>query len=818
MPDLIGQTVGKYRIVARLGRGGMAEVYKAYQPGLDRYVAIKVLHSYLAEDPDFIGRFEREARAVANLRHPNIVQVFDFDVQDNLYYMAMEFVDGPTLKAELYERSQQGQLFSLEETTRVMVALCEAIDYAHQHGMVHRDLKPANFILNKEGQVLILDFGIAKIVGATQYTLTGALSGTPTYMSPEQGQGERGDARSDIYSLGVVLYEMATGRVPFDADTPFAVIMKHISDPLPLPRSINPNLPEPVERVILKALSKNPDDRFQSGTEFASALRNAVGLSAQDTLIKNPVTTIAPTPKVQELLPTDGSFTPLPPRSNTPPPGSASANAVQQGTPAVTLTPQHRTTASPLLVWGGIATAGLIILVLAILLFVSLQRGTENPASTTVAITREHLAETATAQALALQSEPTATPVPPTATTAPAPTATPTVTPNLESTIQARLTATAIEYAVETAESVGTKAASKPTNTPVPPATSTPTATSTPVPTNTPPPPTPRPTRVPATPTPAPPPTPAAPKLSGKIAVPIMNWGTGHYDVSVYDIATGKPVTKLPNARQPTFRGDGAKLLVNGDGGGRDNVWEVDAASGNFDKAVSGSPTDSHPFYNPQGDRLVYDNPNLAIGADGNNHPYLFVQCGLRPPQEETDQKCHDVAVFDILVPAGQIGEIFGASPVWTGDDRIAYRGCNTWSGGNSCGVYIVGSWANKKNSNGETPAKLPGIDGTSATPTDAQGNLILYHARETGDWEVFLSTVGGGPVNLTNAPASNEGLGTFSPDGKSVAFVSDRSGAWAVWAVPAAGGNAVKLFDLPPNSWGSGEYDWTNERISWGP
>jgi serine/threonine protein kinase len=174
MNDLVGKTLDKYRIVARLGRGGMAEVYKAYQPGLDRYIAIKVMHSHLAEEGDFIGRFKREAAAVANLRHPNIVQVYDFDVEGDLYYMVMEYIEGPTLKAELKERSIRGQVFSLAETTRIFSALASAIDYAHMRGMVHRDLKPANIMFTKEGQVVLTDFGIARIMGAASYTMTGS--------------------------------------------------------------------------------------------------------------------------------------------------------------------------------------------------------------------------------------------------------------------------------------------------------------------------------------------------------------------------------------------------------------------------------------------------------------------------------------------------------------------------------------------------------------------------------------------------------------------------------------------------------------------
>ena len=330
MPSLIGQNIGKYRVVARLGRGGMAEVYKAYQSSLDRYVAIKVLHGHLADEEDFVARFQREAKAVANLRHPNIVQIFDFDVQDDMYYMAMEYVNGPTLKAELEERSQKNQLFSLEESARIMIALCNAIDYAHSRGMVHRDLKPANFILTEEGQILALDFGIAKMVDATKFTATGAVVGTPAYMSPEQGQGERGDERSDIYSLGIVLYHLATGKVPYDADTPFAVIMKHITSELPLPTLINPDLPEAVERIILKALSKTPDDRFQSGAAFAEAIRAAIGLSAADNLNKNPLLTIAPPPKIKTQPPKTSTASSLTPDATVPcphcdaptPPGS----------------------------------------------------------------------------------------------------------------------------------------------------------------------------------------------------------------------------------------------------------------------------------------------------------------------------------------------------------------------------------------------------------------------------------------------------------------------------------------------------------------
>jgi serine/threonine-protein kinase len=173
---------------------------------------------------------------------------------------------------------------SLDEAWRILEAVASALEYAHRQGMVHRDIKPANVMLTSKGDVVLTDFGIARIVGATQYTATGAVVGTPAYLSPEQGKGERGDERSDIYALGVVLYEMVTGQVPFDADTPLAVIFQHISDPLPLPRQLNPDVPEPVERVILQALAKEPDERYQTVPEMIGALKAALAGSDTETV------------------------------------------------------------------------------------------------------------------------------------------------------------------------------------------------------------------------------------------------------------------------------------------------------------------------------------------------------------------------------------------------------------------------------------------------------------------------------------------------------------------------------------------------------
>jgi tRNA A-37 threonylcarbamoyl transferase component Bud32 len=278
--DLIGRTLGRYQITGLVGRGGMATVYRATHPGLEQTVAVKVLHAHLATDADLLGRFQREARAVAALRHPNIVRVVDFDCIDDVYFMVMEFIDGPTLSAHLSALAAGGRRMPAADVLRVFEPLCAAVDYAHGQGMIHRDVKPSNVLLTMQGEPVLTDYGIAKMIGVAQHTTTGTVIGSAYYMSPEQAQGIAVDGRTDVYSLGVMLFESLTGRVPYEGDTLATILVKHITAPVPAACPLNDGLPPLIDGLMRVALAKDPEERFQSGRALAVALRQGLGLLA----------------------------------------------------------------------------------------------------------------------------------------------------------------------------------------------------------------------------------------------------------------------------------------------------------------------------------------------------------------------------------------------------------------------------------------------------------------------------------------------------------------------------------------------------------
>jgi serine/threonine protein kinase len=291
--------LGKYELQKRLARGGQGEVWKAFDTRLRRYVAIKQLHADLQSDPDFISRFEREARFIASLHHPNIVQIHDFqlghtsDSDTSVAYMVMDYIEGPTLADYIRNTSRKMQFPAAADIVYIFTAISLAIDYAHERGMIHRDIKPANVMLDQRsprrnplGEPILTDFGIAKLQGVAGDATK--VLGTPLYVSPEQAQGRAGDKRSDLYSLGIILYEMTTGVTPFRSDSLMVILMQHLNEIPTPPALINPNIPPALSEVILKSIAKDPDARFPSASAMTIAVAEALNVPAPVELSKPP--------------------------------------------------------------------------------------------------------------------------------------------------------------------------------------------------------------------------------------------------------------------------------------------------------------------------------------------------------------------------------------------------------------------------------------------------------------------------------------------------------------------------------------------------
>ena len=270
MDSLVGTTLGQYEIREKIGQGGMAHVFKGYQPGLDRFVAIKVLSPAMAEEEGFAERFQREARSIARLQHPNILQVHDFGQQGRYYYIVMRYVPNSQSLGDLIRAK-----IPIDQLIKYLVQVSDALNYAHTQGIIHRDVKPSNILVDGEW-ALLSDFGLVKMSeGSSELTGTGMAMGTPAYMSPEQAAGKDVDHRTDIYALGVILHRVLMGTIPHEATTPLAIALKRSTQPVPLLRTIKPDVPESLEHVTLRALAIQPDERYSTASDFAKALRNA---------------------------------------------------------------------------------------------------------------------------------------------------------------------------------------------------------------------------------------------------------------------------------------------------------------------------------------------------------------------------------------------------------------------------------------------------------------------------------------------------------------------------------------------------------------
>ncbi|MDU2240758.1 MAG: Stk1 family PASTA domain-containing Ser/Thr kinase, partial [Paenibacillus sp.] len=270
---MIGHELGgRYQIIERIGGGGMALVYKAQDLLLNRYVAIKVLRQQFVNDEEFIRRFRREAQSAASLSHPNIVSVYDVGQEDEVHYIVMEYVEGQNLNEIIKERAP----LQVDEAVRIASQIADALDHAHHNQIIHRDIKPHNILIGRNGRVKVTDFGIARAVTSATITQTGSVVGSVHYFSPEHAKGVATGEKSDLYSLGIVLYQMLTGRLPFLGESPISVALKHLQEQFDEPRVVNPMIPQSVENIILKSMRKNPGERYQSAKEMLRDLETCL--------------------------------------------------------------------------------------------------------------------------------------------------------------------------------------------------------------------------------------------------------------------------------------------------------------------------------------------------------------------------------------------------------------------------------------------------------------------------------------------------------------------------------------------------------------
>jgi serine/threonine protein kinase len=810
MENLIGKRLGSYQLVSQLGKGGMGVVYKAYDTKLARYVALKVLPPRYALDTVFVSRFWQEAKAAANLEHPHIIPIYNYGEYDGYHYIAMRLVRAGSLARLLH-----GQTLELEQIYHILNQVGSALDYAHSREIIHRDVKPDNILISRRSGCLLTDFGIAKLLESTAHlTQTGSSLGTPTYMSPEQFRGQEDiDGRSDIYSLGVVAYEMATGRPPFTGNTIQAIQLKHLNEAPPSPRKLNPSLPRAAEEILLKALAKERDKRYASASEMAQALQAVLPASRASadeggtailgselgpaTLTGGETASVEPVSQ-QELSGILEATSGLrggreAGRSSQNQHDSGEVESLRSVDTEPLMVAQSQVSLANLrkvrpLVWAAALVVLAVVAVGAVMLG-GKERGTNGPPTVTAVAIEASGSQTATLASLAsphpsvqatntpkLASTPSVTSesVPqadvPTATRQPSPSATPTPT-----------------------------ATSTATTRPSPSATATPTSTASPRPSATATA-TPRPSAT-ATVTPLPSPTatsqvvPATPSLAGLLAIPLM-YGN---EPKVYVVSSqGEVQAIIGSARQPDYSRDGSKLVINGDWGTWDKLRVLGPRGEDAfeigDPALNGH---SDPSWSPDASQVIYEDGTVDTA-------------GWRIFTRKLSDTGPGSGTGTILKAGLGRGELLGRNPLWTTRDRIIFRGCNTWEAGkqSDCGIWVM-------QGNGGTPRQLTASP--NHIPTDVYGDTVVYVSAEAGDWNVYtLDLVSGSTRQLTQDDA-NDGLPTISPDGRSVAFLSDLGNQWAIWYVPIRGGTAHKLFDLLPE-WGQPRPDaWSEEKLSWG-
>ncbi|MHB0875625.1 MAG: protein kinase domain-containing protein [Anaerolineae bacterium] len=746
MEDLVGRQIDGYQIVELIGEGVAALVYKAYQPSLDRHVAVKVLRPEIAASPTVVDGIRRAILSSARLSHPNILRIHDMREDGGLQYIVMDLADGGSLK----DRLALGPL-DQETAADLAAAVADALAYAHERGLIHGDLRPGNILLDAAGHPLVADFGLARALNSARPDIQATL---PEYMSPEQAQGLPADNRTDVYALGIVLYEALTGHVPYRGDTPLSTLYKQVNQAPPPLAEWGVTAPG-LQSVIDHALAKDPDARFRSAGSVATALRQAK-------------VALPPPPPPQQEPPTlVPAATVVPPTRPTTQRAASSAEPPTVMGPVRALPPEAEEKGTP---WGLLAVAGtggllLLAVIALVILLASRSRSGVTPTAVVVGptVTRTPYGPTPTRTAIVVVMD-TATGAPSATATVP-PTVAPTGTP------------------VPTDTPAPTATGVPPTNTPEPSATATTIPTVTSVPTAVVPP-TVTPT-VTVTVTPTNTPAPAL-VLSGQIVFPIFNSGAGRYEVWIAnaDGSNQRPVVQCMH--QPDVRGDG-RLVMNGEGCGTDSIWAANG-DGSEQREVTLHPEDANPTWSPDGGSLVYSSTQ-----QGDGQSRLYFHGISEKPQAPR------------FITYGSSG-LIGRFPTWLPSGEIAYNGCDYGFGsGGNCGVWVVYT-------DGTQLRRL--TTDSSDRAIDAFGSSLVFMSTRDGNWEIYrVRSDGSELTRLTTHPA-NDSLPTWSPDGKAVAFLSDRSGQWAVWAMQADGSDPQKLFDLS----GSMGANWTEERITWGP
>ncbi len=769
MANLIGQSLGQYQIIALLGKGGMSTVYRARQASINRDVAIKVIRPDLAETEDFIKRFEREGQTIASLSHPHILKVFDYGKTESLVYLVMEMMTGGSLNDLIQEGPMPTDMIN-----RMLEQIGSALDYAHLRGVVHRDLKPQNVLLDENQNGLLTDFGIAKLMKeTTSLTHSGMALGTPAYMAPEQWRGEAVDARTDIYALGVILFEMLTGQLPFVGDTPYSMMHMHVFQTPPPIRSLKPDVTPGIEQVIDKALAKDRDQRFQTAVDMANSFR--IAAAGGSPLPSRPTRPVSPEADfIDRTIPQSEApvVSPSTTASHSSPPPSfpPSDPLTYQSMPPVQAPNVQRSQISrtwtravgaqnrPALIGFGIGALGALILLImlaVVLLFLSMRNGSGDPVSqtqTAVALLPTHPPVTATQPTF----QPSITLYPSVAPTF----APPTNTPN-DVLTAAALTKNANVAPSQPPTLVPTLTPIPPSNTALP-ATSTPRpATSTPVPiTSTP--------IILTTPTSSVP-TPAG-GSTGKIA--FVSQRNGTTEVWLVDVAT-KQQKQLTTggAGLPAWSPDGQTITFDSDRSGNKEIWGMKADGSGLRDLTNASNADWLPSWSPDGHQIAF-----TAERDGKREIYVMNADGSNQRR--------------LTNSPGQ-----NWLPAWSPDGKtIAF----TSERDGNMEIYLM-------NVDGSDQRRITNntvVDFGSTWSPDSQ--QLAFVSERDGNREIYTMNVDGTNVRrLTNDPGEDR-FPAWSPDGRLIAFDSNRTGVYAIYVMNADGTNLQRLTDEGATDFGA--------------